>query len=245
MRNDDFFKNMKTGTVMPHVQRLAHLDRVGELLQAEQYESIVVHLDSVIRKDSRQPHWYALRAQAHSELGRHKLAIKDIATALSLAPSAPHAHLLSALIRHAAGDREGALKALKDALRFAPDDPEMFAKVGAVQIDFGEIKEAVETYSAYIRAHPDDGVDFIRYRAALRAVLGDTERALRELDGLIEKDPQDSHTYHIRGTVLEREGKLLPALSDYRRAARLSPGCHKEKFASDATRLHQVLESIV
>ena len=51
-----------------------------------------------------------------------------------------------------------------------------------------------------------------------------TDEALKEIDGLIKRIPDDPYFHELRGQILFEQGKLTKALPDYKRAVNLRPG---------------------
>ncbi|MBR6713110.1 MAG: tetratricopeptide repeat protein [Selenomonadaceae bacterium] len=82
---------------------------------------------------------------------------------------------------------------------------------------------AVADYSQVINVDPNHQ-DALYWRAWCYDELGDNEKALADLNRLIELNPNySSGAYNNRGIVYENLGALDKALADYNKALELDP----------------------
>jgi predicted AlkP superfamily phosphohydrolase/phosphomutase/Flp pilus assembly protein TadD len=113
--------------------------------------------------------------------------------------------------------------------------------LASLHFESGRYEDAVEAYRKLIEEKPEDG----SLRASLAGTLGALGRydeALEELDHAERLSPLNPESYHNRGVIYERQGKLDDAITQYRQALRYSPDYEPSRNAlvrltgtSDAT----------
>jgi len=94
--------------------------------------------------------------------------------------------------------------------------------LASLHFEGGKYDNAVEAYRKLLVEKPEDGALRASLAGALGA-LGRYDEALVELAEAERLSPLNPETYHNRGVILERQGKLDDAIGQYRTAVRYSP----------------------
>lgn len=102
------------------------------------------------------------------------------------------------------------------------DPPEMLEAYGRMRAKLiGFLRPLPETLSAY----PETDTSFAgRYARAIAYFrVGDLQKALLLVDGLIAEEPQNPYLHELKGQMLFENGRAAEAIPPYREAARLKP----------------------
>jgi len=94
--------------------------------------------------------------------------------------------------------------------------------LAALHFEAGRYAEAVDAYRLLVRDRPEDGALRASLAGALGA-LGETDEAIVELGEAIRLAPLHPESYHNRGVIQERQGKIEEAVASYRSAVRYRP----------------------
>jgi tetratricopeptide (TPR) repeat protein len=165
---------------------------------------------------------YYNRAVCHMQIGNLNLAIADLASSISLKPSAP-AYLNRAYIYEKLGLYDAAVDDLTAAIAIDPSFPESFNNRGAALRQKGELARAVQDFDRAIMLDPDSAMAY-NNRAKTFAQLGQLERAIDDFTRAIAIRSAFTEAYLGRADAEERLGRLTESASDYRRALELDPG---------------------
>jgi len=133
---------------------------------------------------------------------------------------APHYNLGNILLE--LGKPAEAEQSFHAALRLAPGDPDTCLSLGTALHRQSRFSAAASVYRDCIAAQPD----WVPPRLNLISVLIDDGRfgeAEEECHRLIERAPELSEAYRFLGAARGHQGKQLPALAAYRRAAECAP----------------------
>lgn len=122
-------------------------------------------------------------------------------------------------------DRIGSLEARleKSPYRDRKDAPELIEAHLRMQ---GKLYGFVKPYAQTFRKFPvkDTSVKARYARAIALYRRGDTETALREVDGLIAAAPENPYYYELKGQILFENGRVREAVSPHAKAVALKPG---------------------
>jgi Flp pilus assembly protein TadD/SAM-dependent methyltransferase/glycosyltransferase involved in cell wall biosynthesis len=139
---------------------------------------------------------------------------------------------------------EEAVLHYEKALELNPRDSESLLILGNLRVEAKDFSGARECYLKVLEIDPSndlawnmfDAVDALDGEAALPAsgVLlrearllhqrGQTDRAIRKLEGLLSVDPHDSAAHNDLGVLFHRQGDKAAALHHYEKAVELEPG---------------------
>jgi tetratricopeptide (TPR) repeat protein len=194
--------------------------QLGSLLaaqaQQEAYRGALADCDAVIAEQPRLAMAHYHRGVALRLLGENRRAIDAFAETLRLAPDNAEARLRRGIAWFHLGEFDLALSDFRRLGRM-PGDPRPSFWIGVVHAQRGEHDEAIRGYTEALN---ENG----RYRLALvnRALaymqLGSWQRAIDDLNELIQLNPADAQAYHRRGLAQQRLGRLDEARRSFAKA---------------------------
>jgi len=111
------------------------------------------------------------------------------------------------------------------AAQINPQDPMSHANLGAYLQEHGRLQQAVEQYDATIHLTSDRGLLASAYANQGTAYrdLGDFAKARETYDNALRQNPNQFNAYLGLGRLLEQEGKLEEAITNYSRSVELHP----------------------
>jgi tetratricopeptide (TPR) repeat protein len=188
--------------------------------KAKKPEAIIALGRLAVRQDPSAQSYLELY-QALSRNGRYDDAAATIEELLAKFPDQKMPTLLGALAisRFQAGKNEAALEAAREALKLDPNDLSALQIVGSALSRLGRHEEAIAHYQALLGRFA--GLDEVARLAhsGLSNVyvnMGDLDKAEAELEGLLEKDPDDAginndlgYLYADRGKNLEKAEEMI------------------------------------
>ena len=116
------------------------------------------------------------------------------------------------------------------AARINPHDPMSHSNLGAYLQEHNQLREAVQEYGATIQMTSDPALlasTYANLGAAYRD-LGDDAKARESYDEALRLNPNQFNAYLGLGRLLERQGKLDDAITNYSRSVEVRPtesGC--------------------
>ena len=169
----------------PAARRAAELAEMNRLLAARPDDA-----EALIQRG-----WLFTRQQKWPE------AVADLERGLHLRPDDNDALYTLALAHFRTNNLPAARATLEKYLARCPEDVDAHVTRGQVALRLGRLQEAVDEYSKALDADPQsrDPVRFNRSEIEFR--LGKLQEALADLDLLIQRYPQDSGLYALRGQV--------------------------------------------
>ena len=111
------------------------------------------------------------------------------------------------------------------AVEINPRDPMSHTNLGVYLQEHGRLQEAVEQYETTIRLTSDAGLlanTYANLGSAYRD-LGQDGKAVESYDDAVRLNPGQFNAYLGRAVLLEREGKIDDAISQYSRSTALHP----------------------
>jgi len=173
---------------------------------------------------------------ALAEKGRLDEAAYHFYSALVIKPNDEMAHFNLAAYRVYQGDREGALKEFQLALLYTQSNiaaANAHVQMAAIYSQMGDMEKSKAHYREAIQ------LDGMQYRAYLNLGVhlyleGDLNGAISNLSHSLEIVPT-SAAYFYLGQALERENRLVEALTAYRQALQIS---------SDSTEIQNRIDAI-
>jgi Tfp pilus assembly protein PilF len=111
------------------------------------------------------------------------------------------------------------------AAEINPRDPMSHSNLGAYLQEHQRFREAVEQYNTAISLTSDRGLLAASYanRGSAYRELGDDTKAQESYDQALRLNPNQFNAYLGLGRLLERQGKLEEAISNYSRSVELRP----------------------
>lgn len=150
--------------------------RKGNLRDAQAKLELAVGL----KKDSSAAH--ATLGSLLAEVGNKQQALKHLATALKLKPSAP-VHFLMGAIYYGAGQQKRAIQHLKQATQLDPEFGEAHYQLGLLCLEMNWLRKAQECFKTAQALNPRES----RYRRRVRSFSGDATGP-DQLNGLIREE---------------------------------------------------------
>ena len=150
--------------------------RKGNLLEAQ----VTLEMAVGLRKDSSAAH--ASLGSLLAEVGNKQQALKHLATALKLKPSAP-VHFLLGAVYYGAGQHKRAIQHLKQATELDPQFGEAFYQLGLLCLEMNWLRKAQECFKTAQALNPRE----TRYRKRLRSFSADATGP-DQLNGLIREE---------------------------------------------------------
>lgn len=148
----------------------------------------------------------------------------DFTEAIRLKPTLAAAWLNRGNVRIDMGDDAGALGDLREAERL---DPSLAAAAsyaaGVAKASMGDARGAAEAFQYCLRAAPVELPQARLRLADALSSLGETSRAMREYDSLLEKAPERYAVLSARAAALESVGEAKAASDVYRRLVAAAP----------------------
>lgn len=110
-----------------------------------------------------------------------------------------------------------ALTDYRELARLTPDDVEVRFSIATTLEELGAYSAAEAGYEAILQRWPDESYRVAVRRGALYRRQGDNERALEQLDRLVEREgPQDGMRFHYhRGWTLTNLGRFDEAVAEF------------------------------
>jgi tetratricopeptide (TPR) repeat protein len=133
-----------------------------------------------IKKDSSAAH--ATLGSLLADVGKRKLALKHLSTALKLKPSAP-VHFLLGAVYYDAGQHKRAIQHLRQATRLDPQFGEAFYQLGLLCLEMNWLRKAQECFKTAQSLNPRE----TRYRKRVRSFSKDATGP-EQLNGLIREE---------------------------------------------------------
>ena len=165
--------------------------------------------------------WYQLGI-AHSAADQGTEAVPAFEKAVALDPDLAEAHNLLGGALAGNGDLDRAGREFRIALEINPDLPEALGNLGHWLAAQGDLAQAAFYFARCVHLKPNDADVLTNYAVTL-AGLNQWEEAQRQIDGAVRADPKSAEAHNFRGSLLERAGNRVEALSEFLEALRLRP----------------------
>ncbi len=123
------------------------------------------------------------------------------------------------------GKPDAAYLHFESAARINPQDPMSHANMGAYLQEHGRVQEALAQYDATIRLTSDRGLLASAYanQGTAYRELGDFAKARDSYDHALHENTNQFNAYLGLGRLLEQEGNLEEAITNYTRSVELRP----------------------
>jgi tetratricopeptide (TPR) repeat protein len=175
--------------------------------------------DRVARWNARE--WIAT-GWSDARAGRRADAGQAFDRAVALTPDHPDALLARAEFRLDGNDGAGADADIEHALAAASDSADVHATLGSLLLRTGKTEAAIREFSKAIALAPDETGLRIR-RAHAYVANKQSDLALADADGLVQRWPTDAYALGTRCWVEAALGRYDPALIDCNAALAAAP----------------------
>ena len=185
-------------------------------------------LDSLIRKDPKNPELFAKRAALLAEKKSYSQALNDITIALKLDSTKPGYYISQAEYYIFSGEPNSAKKGLNTCLRIFPDNPDVLLKMAEIHLYLKEYGQAKMVLQQVMPINDDIAqIYFIQGVVALET--GDTVGALRNFQVTIDKEPEYYAAYIQAGKIYASQHDDL-AIQYLKSAIDLQPGMYEAHY---------------
>jgi serine/threonine protein kinase/Flp pilus assembly protein TadD len=153
------------------------------------------------------------RGLALEALGRHAEADSAFRQAFTLAPHPDPAHIrLNWTYGFAVAARlpKQAQEAFDDVLRHDPHHPQALYGRAMLAMDRGDPGMALQFFNRAVEANPAF-IEARRYRAVLLSRQGDWERATRDINWCLDREPRSGETLYAAACVAARAAEAFPS----------------------------------
>ncbi len=165
------------------------------------------------------PYGFVLETLIYEASGKLQDAQKALEQYTRLFPNEPQAHRLLAeyLFRH--GNFVRAEQEYKILFKLSPSNLTTLRRIALCMVYQNKVAEATQFLEEQIKASryiPDEEIDY--YRGYLAHIMNDYQKALKNYNKAIKKNPRNAHLLFLRGLLFEEMGDYVQALKDYQKA---------------------------
>lgn len=192
-------------------------------LYFEDYVLSVQYFNQVIKVKPYLAEPYFYRAIAKLSLEDYKGAEEDCDYAIERNPFIVDAYQVRGIARQNRGNLRGAIEDYTEGLKLSPEDKTQLINKAIAQTQLKEYDEAEKSYNQLIEKHPSYYNSYLS-RSQLYLAMGDTVRALQDIDKSISLDKHLPNAYAQRAYVtMQFHERYDEALVDIEEAIKLSP----------------------
>lgn len=201
------------------VARIELATLVAPAERAALYESALADCDAVIKNTPRAATAHFQRGVALRLLGKYREAVAAFTEALRLAPENTEARIRRGITWFYLEEYDLAMDDFR-GVGLLTGDPRPSFWIGVIHAQRGDHLEAIRAYTEALDENP-------RYRLALvnRSLslmhLGHFQRAIDDLNRLIQLNPGDAQAYRRRGLAQQRLGREEEAQRSFAKARSL------------------------
>jgi aspartyl protease family protein len=155
---------------------------------------------------------------------RRKRLIKSVALTIALLAAAGAGvwYLVTRMPSFDYGKHQWKVDKLKAQMKKEPCDRQKIVSLCRLMLKAGDFRGAVSRSEEFFQACGEHlGLRRITYESYKR--LSEYEKAIGEVDKIIENNPGDPSCWYYRGVVYETKGDLEKAASDYRHSLSIEP----------------------
>ncbi len=165
------------------------------------------------------------KAIAYHGAGNNSMAEKTFRQVLQIDPGNSDAHFSLGALAEARGDLEGADQHYKAALKASPDDTEIQQAAAAVEGKMRDRQQAAEQQREVAQQEQQrQELKKLSDSAAKAYRNGNYDQAIRDLEEVRQKDPQDPDVEYALAQAYRGKGNYPAARYHIRQAVALDPG---------------------
>ena len=178
------------------------------------YKLAFVYLDSALKLDPREPHYYVNRGIIKEHVIDTAGAIADYQRALLIDPSDGLAIHNMAVIKRSRGEQNESEKLLDDAIVQSPSLPYPYAARAYYRLNNKNFKGALEDYDQVLLLDKMDEESWL-YRGMVKEKLKDDDGAFVDYTEAITLKNDYARAWLTRGNLLNKLNRQKDAVEDY------------------------------
>lgn len=161
---------------------------------------------------------------ALSAKGKHKEAIVKLRELVDVGPREAAAYVVCGSTYATLGDYEEAIRVLDLGKKKAQDDPELYRLSAFYKYSTGRGREALQELNEVVPRFPNEERLLVLYTLLLGRIQGvPGEEAIKTLDQLLEKDPENIEALHAKSAVLSSMGEKAKSADCLVKVLRIKP----------------------
>jgi serine/threonine protein kinase/tetratricopeptide (TPR) repeat protein len=192
-------------------------------LQQKKYASAVNDFTRFAQMKGSHAAALVNRALAYQALGDHDLAVTDLDAALTVSPAQTRIYFIRAASRRAMGNIEGAKSDFRNGLSRTPGDAKSWIARGMARLPRSP-QMALADFKQALKAQPDNRTAAQNAIHVLSDRLGREEDALRLVNDVIARNPQDARALLSRAVIRARLGHEKASAADAKAALDIDNG---------------------
>jgi len=178
------------------------------------YELALTYLDSALKLDPQESHYYVNRGIIHEHVMDTTGAIADYRHALRIDPTDGSAIHNIAVIKRSRGEHNESEKLLDDAIAQSPSLPYPYAARAYYRFNNKYFKGALEDYDQVLRLEKNDEESWL-YRGMVKEKLKDDDGAFVDYTEAITLKNDYARAWLTRGNLLNKLNRQKDAVEDY------------------------------
>jgi tetratricopeptide (TPR) repeat protein len=198
-------------------------NRANALFQQRKFAEAGESIDRALEADPRFVPALTLRGKLAMALGRKTVARESFEKAAALAPDAAYAQFMLGFFYYVENDFRKSAPALERASRLDPADPRAVLYLALSQEGLAQPELAISLYRKAIeleaRADKPDPETYTAY-GRLLFTLGRFEESARQVERVLELDPQSRDGHYERARLMLETGKFAKAAEEGEKALR-------------------------
>lgn len=202
---------------------LAKTQLAAQALGSGQFAPARRLIGEVLKANPRDHAALVLRSRLSLMDGRARDAVIDLRAAVRDQPGAVEIVQLLAQAHRQAGEPQLAREVLAEAVKSSPADPDLRAMLAADMADAKDYKAALSELEAGIKAAPQASRPY-ELKAQIALALGDSAGAVKALEQLKARRPQDALAYVRLGQLHASQRRFDAALNEYDAGAAAARG---------------------
>ncbi len=178
------------------------------------YNKGLMYMDSAIRLDPKEDHYYVNRGIVKEHVLDTVGAIVDYQRALTFDPSEGQAIHNIAVIKRSRGQQYESENLLNEAIRQSPSLPYPYAARAFYRLQHKDLKAALEDYDKVLELNKEDEESWL-YRGMVKEKLRDNDGAFVDYTQAITLKNDYVKAWLTRGNLLVKLNRLADASEDY------------------------------
>ncbi len=178
------------------------------------YEMAFVYLDSALKLEPREPHYYVNRGIVREHVMDTAGAITDYKRALLIDPSDGLAIHNMAVIKRSRGEPAESEKLLDNAIAQSPSLPYPYTARAYYRLSHKDLRGALEDYNRVLQLDKNDEESWL-YRGMVKEKLKDDDGAFGDYTEAITLKNDYARAWLTRGNLLNHLNRQKDAVEDY------------------------------